>query len=143
MAQLLRMLALSLAGVAIASAVGYKTCVVDARESIFVTNGYSQMSPSGKFNASVAVVDERGAHAWRVVVSDQGRQEVYRSPMAFSSRHRTAISWEERVDRLWVYSGDIGTRIYETDSHGAWIERSPKGLTPPAAFRKIYDQLGI
>ena len=108
-----------------------------------ITEDKSQPSPSGAFTASLAAVDERGTRAWKVVLRDQQGHEVFRSPTNFTARHRTVVTWENQADQLWIYSGDIGTRVYARDAQGAWQERSKAGLTPPAPIQEVYDQLGI
>ncbi len=114
-----------------------------AEASALVNEQQSQPSPSGKFSASAELEDPKGKPALRVFVKDGQQREVYRSQAAFSTRHRTIITWEEREDRLWIYSGDVGTIVVAKDAQGNWNEVPEKGLTPPPPIRAIYDKLHL
>lgn len=115
----------------------------DDASAALVTESQAQPSPSGTFTASLSTVDDRGAQAWKVVLHDQQGREVYRSATSFAARHRTIVTWEPSSDRLWVYSGDVGTRVLAQDDQGVWQERSSAGLTAPEPIQKMYDRLGI
>lgn len=121
----------------------HTACANRSQEPTLVSEQQSQLSPSGKFTASVEVEVAKGKPAWRVIVKDGQRRDVFRSGSSFSTRHRTVVTWEEREDRLWIYSGDVGTIVIGSDAHGVWNEVPEKGLTPPPVIRKIYDKLRI
>lgn len=118
-------------------------CANREQESALVNEQHSEPSPSGKFTASALLEDATGKPALRVLVKDAEQREVFRTAAAFSTRHRTVITWEEREDRLWIYSGDVGTIVIGKDAQGAWSEVPEKGLVPPPPIRKIYDKLHL
>lgn len=77
-------------------------------------------SPSGKFQLSVLV--DRSAGYQRFVIHSRNRTDgtpLFTCPDSFSIHHTTFFLWDQ-ADRVWVYSGDVGTFFWEHAADGAW-----------------------
>ncbi len=56
---------------------------------------------------------------------------MFRSEELFSMRHTTYVLWDDGVDRVWVYSGDIGIYLYDVDADGRWVSSTWTELSRP------------
>jgi hypothetical protein len=100
--------------------------------------GEPKLSPSGKYR--LLVFDDRDAggnpsRGFRVEHRDG--QEILAPSERWSLRHRLYFLWGEG-DRVWVYSGDVGTSIWEW-SDGMWRSIdyvSQRGRGPPEFLRR-------
>lgn len=69
---------------------------------------------------------------------------TYVSDQRYSARHQTVFQWDE-LDRVWVYSGDVGVFYWtKNPQSGTWTRAtfSPGGdVTPPPYLRSINPKL--
>lgn len=104
-----------------------------------------QTSPSGKY---VLVVVEGKCPAcgpfrqFDVMTGDRDPRILYASTDHFRTRDTTWFGWGEG-DRVWVYSGDVGTFYWEPAAGGAWRKGSySDGKHPaPEALKRFRPQL--
>jgi hypothetical protein len=100
-------------------------------DAALATPGHDVPSPSGDFDLRV-VDDDDG---WHVEISGEGTP-TYVADRSFSPRFRTYVLWDDE-DRVWVYSSDVGTFVWERGD-GTWTSRPWRGsgLTAPAFLRE-------
>jgi len=98
--------------------------------------GTERASPSGRFVLGLEEVKGQGV-SWRVRVRSAAGAEVFRSDERFSIRHRTYVLWDDETDRVWAYSSDIGTYLYDIGSDGGWVSStwSPSRPEAPPALK--------
>ncbi len=78
----------------------------------------SALSPSGVYRLHV-LASEGGRSQFFQITDDEGRL-LFTSLDSYDTRHRTYFLWDAE-DRVWVYSGDVGTFFWEADSEtGEW-----------------------
>jgi hypothetical protein len=96
-------------------------------------------SPSGRYTATQTWVQKKLYEEqkkplpyFEFSVFDSKTQQQYQVPMNFSARHRTTFVWDQQ-DRLWIYSGDIGTYIFFKDEFNNWVKTTwrESGLPKP------------
>ena len=74
------------------------------------------------------------------LIDAQGAPRLVSTERA-STVHRWALYWESRTERLWFYSGDVGSTVWSKDSNGhyamEWIGRRLNIVSemPEAFFR--------
>jgi hypothetical protein len=83
-----------------------------------VTGEYSGEDGTGEF--------------WRIQIRDRDGRILLDSRERFSARFNTEVLWDERLDRAWVKSSDVGTSYWERDDEGRWKE---DGLNPEKIWR--------
>jgi hypothetical protein len=73
------------------------------------------VSPSGKY-LLVVVAGQDGTVRFQSfqILNRQSGDTLYMSEERFTARHTTYFFWDD-ADRVWVYSGDIGTYFWEYD----------------------------
>ena len=81
------------------------------------------MSPSGSYELTVIIPDEKEKWMYSFQISDKSKQVVFTPDLKFSIRSTTYWLWDEN-DRVWVYSGDIGTYFWEKNNSGQWVKNS-------------------
>ena len=100
--------------------------------------GSPKISPSGRYQLVVfEEEDGDGNLEWGFLVKEGEGRDVLIPAQRWSPRHRLYFLWGEG-DRVWVYSGDIGTMIWEPDGE-VWQSLdyvNQKGLQPPEFLRK-------
>lgn len=109
--------------------------------------GQPLQSPSGKYELAVVEgnygKDEGGGSFWRVQIR-QGSEMVLDFDRRFSARFKTLALWDERSDRAWVYSSDIGTTYFELGDGGRWSGHSygPERIArnDPAVPRELAER---
>jgi flagellar biosynthesis protein FliQ len=102
------------------------------------TEGKPAVSPSGTYILSVALQHEEGIPWLRCQVLDRDGELIYTIPETFDARHTTYFLWDQE-DRVWVYSGDVGTFFWQRTSadHTGWEKQAYAASTLPApAFLK-------
>lgn len=77
-------------------------------------------SPSGDYLLAVVSEDEGGIHYQRFQILDPDGEVLYTSSERFDQRHTTYFLWDQ--DRVWVYSGDVGTFFWEQNAEGDWVK---------------------
>ncbi len=71
-------------------------------------------SPSGKYVLYVVANDKSKSIMLSFEIRSKNGDPVFRSTEMFDDRHMTYFLWDDS-DRVWVYSGDIGTFFWEQD----------------------------
>jgi hypothetical protein len=74
------------------------------------------VSPSGKYTL-VVIPDKDGQLnvQYFQIQNNQDKEILYSSPDQFAVRHTTYFLWD-KDERVWVYSGDVGTFFWEQNS---------------------------
>jgi len=84
-------------------------------------------SPSGELLLEVHEETPNGIRQWRFSISRLAGADrpvvVFISEEAFRARDQLFILWGD-TDRVWVYSGDVGTFFWEMEMDGIWERRS-------------------
>lgn len=90
-------------------------------------------SPSGKYILIILEGSDSGSNYQSFQIKNLHNEEVlYTSGDHFSTRHTTYFLWD-KDDRVWVYSGDVGTFFWEYDvTAGAWEKHSFSESNVPA-----------
>ncbi len=100
----------------------------ESDDSRLAQPGQPADSPSGKHRLEIVEGeysgDEGSGSFWRVRVRDASGEVVLDSEKRFSSRFATLALWDERVDRAWLDSSDVGTFYFEADERGRWSGHS-------------------
>lgn len=79
-------------------------------------------SPSGKYRLRV-IEEDNGELTFEVLGE---AVERYRADVSYSDRFTTYFLWDDTADKVWVYSGDVGTYIWELKESG-WSSRPWRG----------------
>lgn len=88
-------------------------------------------SPSGDYLLVVVSGQDSSARFQSFEIWDRESNELlYASPERFDRRHVTYFLWDDQ-DRVWVYSGDVGTFFWE-QSEQSWIRRTYAQSDVPA-----------
>lgn len=94
--------------------------------------GHPVASPSGKFMLEALEETIEGVKHWRFAIT--GGETVFVPTEAFRTRDALFMLWDER-DRVWVYSGNVGTFFWEQAGDGEWHKHSqadePDTPVPP------------
>ena len=80
-------------------------------------------SPSGLYELAVTIPDKNDKLMYSFQISDQSKKVIFTPELTFSIRSTTYWLWDEN-DRVWVYSGDIGTYFWEKNDNGTWTKNS-------------------
>ena len=112
-------------------------------EDDFATPGHPVVSPSGRYQLQVTEGFDgavRFARFGIATMSQVGRDPVveFIGPDSFRARDALFFLWGKR-DRVWVYSGDLGTFYWERDGEEAkWQKRAytPGGIQVPGTLKK-------
>lgn len=95
-----------------------------------------QDGTDGKY-LNLAINEKQMDGTWQLVFApgpvDNGKNTGY------SAQHTTVFVWD-RKDRVWVYSGDIGTFVYSPEPDRGWARRSlyeMKGEVAPGLLRRF------
>jgi hypothetical protein len=75
------------------------------------------ISPSGDFVLLVQKHQIDGNEMQNFKIADNNNTVVYESPDMFSVRDITFFLWDTE-NRVWVYSGDLGTFFWENQGGG-------------------------
>jgi hypothetical protein len=108
------------------------------------------VSPSGNYML-VVNSDNDGQvnfYSFQILGSDKGgldRETLYVSTDRFTARHRTYFLWDQE-ERVWVYSGDVGTFFWERkpdndtwEKHTYYYDGGNK-VSAPEFLRKMRPQ---
>jgi hypothetical protein len=94
-------------------------------------------SPSGRYRLVVQAGGDAANGPYQrfeVYPARQPAEKLFAAPEHFRTRDRTYFVWD-RADRVWVYSGDVGTFYWERRTATAWEKiaaRPDAKLRPPA-----------
>jgi hypothetical protein len=99
---------------------------------------YPATSPSGKYRLVVMKGFDGAIHfaKFDVVSEEYPQQALFSCKKHFRTWDTTFFCWDAE-DRVWVYSGDIGTFYWERGKNDIWEEHTfSEGTVPPPAFLK-------
>lgn len=75
---------------------------------------------------------------FRILVPNVASESIeYECPKEFAAMHVTLFTWDSS-DRVWVYSGDVGTYMWE-NLGSVWTEKrwvDMPGIDPPQALKQ-------
>ncbi len=77
-------------------------------------------APSGNYVLKVIKVDDDLPHLLTFQLLDRNDKVIFEAIDRFDESHTTFFLWDND-DRVWVYSGDVGTFFWERNaSTGIW-----------------------
>ena len=89
-------------------------------------------SPSGRFILSIVARDSERPYELDFTITDTRGELLYSSDKTFNNRSVTIFLWDDE-DRVWVYSGDIGTYIWQQgDTETEWQSEAYAHSNVPA-----------
>lgn len=106
--------------------------------SEFLTSIGSELpSPSGEYMLSLEPYDDGGVMSFKFAVTSNKERLV--SEEFFRARDAFFSLWDDELDRVWVYSGDLGTFFWDIcDGHLiAHSYVSSEGVNVPQALKKL------
>ena len=102
----------------------------------------SAMSPSGKYRLVIREQQAGSASSQHFSVESSTGELVFSSADQFLTQHTTYFLWDEH-DRVWVYSGDLGTFFWEySDSMHTWEKfvYAENDIPAPEFLKKMRPQ---
>jgi len=100
------------------------------------------ISPSGKYILQVTKESENQSNFLRFQILNENKDVIFMPSERFAERHTTLFLWDEK-DRVWVYSGDLGTSFWElNETTGDWNKHdySRSNVTAPEFLKKVRPQ---
>ncbi len=113
-----------------------------AERAQLATPQQSVMSPSGKYVLKVLRTTMEGHPFLTFELRDPQAGDtaapLFQAADAYSDYHATFILWDE-ADRVWVYSGDVGTFFWERGDDGEWHKSAmvDRNVPRPALLQKL------
>lgn len=89
-------------------------------KNILAIPGHFQISPSKKFILKIVEVTVEEILYRKFNILNTKEQMVFESEELFDIRHNTWFLWDSS-DNVWVYSGDVGTYIWE-EKDSKWVK---------------------
>ncbi len=109
----------------------------DEAAARLATPEHAVTSPSGDFRLELATGqysgDEGSGEFVRIRIVDRDGDTVHDSSKRFSARFATDALWDDAVDRVWVYSSDVGAFVWDREADGEWAMRTLKPRDVAAA----------
>ena len=100
-------------------------------------------SPSGQHTLVVKEEENEGnSPDLYFQILDQQGALLFEAEERFSDRHMTFFLWDQE-DRVWVYSGDVGTFIWEQAGDASrWVKSSyaDSDIPPPDFLKEARPQ---
>lgn len=91
-------------------------------------------SPSGKYVLTVDTEMMNGVEVYYFQILDTNQNILFAAQDRFSIQHTTYFLWDQD-DRVWVYSGDVGTffweRMAETNEWKQFVYAENNVSAPP------------
>ena len=103
------------------------------------TSERAAISPSGKYILVVVAGQDGVVRFQSFQILDRDGEPLFLSPERFGTRHTTYFLWDQD-DRVWVYSGDVGTCFLECNaSTGEWETHIyvQSNIPAPAFLKKM------
>jgi hypothetical protein len=103
------------------------------------TGEKAAISPSGEYILVIVSGHDRTARFQSFQILDRDGKALYLSSERFGMRHTTYFLWDQD-DRVWVYSGDIGTFFWEYEvNSGEWQKRlyAQSDVPAPEFLKKV------
>jgi hypothetical protein len=103
--------------------------------------GQKATSPSGRYVLTVTAPDPTDHHLLSFRIDDARGTARYEPAERWADRHRLYFVWDD-ADRLWSYSSDVGTDVWEHQPDGAWTSRPwiDTDLAAPASIAKYLPE---
>ncbi len=103
----------------------------------FVSEKNGLYSASGKYYLVLEVVSKDDIEHYRVVVKTLAGQEM-RSDELFRTRDTFLALWDDDLDRVWAYSGDVGIYYWDIISDKLVISQyaEHRGENVPKALKE-------
>ncbi len=80
----------------------------------------SATSPTGNHQLAITVPDPEKEYMLSFEIKNQNDEVVFVPELIFNNQSVTFFLWDE-AERVWVYSGDIGTFFWQLDEpSGEW-----------------------
>ncbi len=90
--------------------------------SVCATVGYPAISPSGKYELEIIashIKNDAGQFNQFRIKNSSNKELLFSSDDKFYTRHMTYFLWDND-DRVWVYSGDVGTFYWTKIDETNW-----------------------
>lgn len=99
------------------------------------------LSPSGDFKLVVKESEKDGMEHWYFTVKDTNNKEIFISNSHYRTRDALIFCWDSS-GRIWVYSGDLGTFIWQKNDEQEWekFSYSMKLFDPPEILKRLKPQ---
>lgn len=128
--------AIIVALIIVALGVSLKISSTDVNDNV-ATPDNNVESPSGRYVLRVVEQYVDSVKSWRFIVSENidgkvGR-DIFASKDSFRIRDRVIIMWDKE-DRVWVYSGDVGT-FYWNEQGGEWKKNEKIDIKIPSEVK--------
>lgn len=102
------------------------------------------LSPSGRYWLQIVKGYDGEVHFNQFYIIKAGpegkrtKDITYICEDTFRTRDRTFFLWDKN-DRVWVYSGDVGTFFWENTNENKWVRHSAfeSGVEEPEELRKF------
>lgn len=108
------------------------------RDPLIASPGRPAVSPSGAYTLVVREIGAGNGCTFEIHAGgDASGPIVHYYDGAFSTNHQLWFLWDQ-MDRVWVYSGDVGTYFWERAEDGQWREFTyvESDVPAPAQLRK-------
>ncbi len=99
-------------------------CKENMNSNQLATPEHPQISPSGKYLLQVINSFESGLNCEKFQILEITKQHriIFKSKDCFRTRDTLFFLWDND-DRVWVYSGDVGT-FFWVDEDGQWVKHT-------------------
>lgn len=85
---------------------------VEQEEKVFAYENSELRSPSGEYSLSLERFELNDVTSYRIAVTALDGQTIY-SDELFRARDTLLVLWDDAIDRIWAYSGDVGTYYWD------------------------------
>ena len=120
-------------------------CSRPSDEQYLATRRNPARSPSGKFLLRVTAGATERARFQTFEIEElgyTGPHRIFSPTERFMSRHTTFFLWDD-ADRVWVYSGDVGTYFWVRVTNNVWekcIYAQNQHVPSPDFLKRKYPQ---
>ncbi len=110
-------------------------------QDIIANPGSPLNSPSKKYILKIEEEIIENIKYLKFVIQDNQNGQVFYPNELFDNRHNTFFLWDDS-DNVWVYSGDVGTYVWE-HKQSTWIKKhySEIDSSPPYFLSNKYPKL--
>ena len=92
----------------------YANPVPNNDTTLFATEGIWLLSPSGKYGLSVEKCMDGDVDSLKIIVCGYEHDDyIIKSEKLFRCRDTLLVLWDDTMDRVWAYSGDLGTFYWD------------------------------
>jgi hypothetical protein len=111
-------------------------------QAMLATPGPPVASPSGKYvlivRRTIVEGDPHLTFELRAPGAGEAVAPLFQAADAYSDFHTTFFLWDD-ADRVWVYSGDVGTFFWERGDDGEWRKSAmvDRDVPAPPLLKKL------